>query len=552
MRSLIRRQLPDGSRQEQVLDSISLTFGRGTDNAVELPGLTVAPRHAKLSYTAPGKYLVESTALVGLEINGIAGQRERELVPGDKVRIGDHAFTIVEPGVNVDLVIDLEVVQPKIATAREAPPEPTVTLHGTGMGYRRASWALGIVVLVVALVLPLASTSLPDQWPGLLPSDELWTSGRISGGHTYFGTECATCHQALFERVTDAACTSCHATTKHHSDNPAIRAMAGFEELRCASCHREHDAVAGLDPPHPDICTSCHASPQFADFPDLAPAADFGTLHPPFRPLVMAKAGTGPGGQAVYREERRDQAPELKDQHGLIFNHALHLDPAGVRGPDGTRQLACGDCHAPDASRQGFLDLRYATHCAGCHALDANLGGTAVRLPHANEAMLRELLDKYLSRAPAAPEPAAEPGRRRVGESAERGSAGELGTEVQRTASRLCAKCHELQTAADGLPQARPLALRHSWLTRARFTHAEHEAMECTRCHAAAKSQVAEDLLLPALGDCRTCHAGVDSPRGVASTCIDCHRLHQARQPWTADGRPKGESVSERGEAQQE
>lgn len=545
MRSLIRRRLPDGSRQEQVLDSIALSIGRGTDNAIELPGVLVAPRHAKLSCSVPGKYLIESLALAGLEINGVAAQQERELVPGDKVRIGDHTITVAEPAGDADLILDLELGQPELAPVRVR-EEPSLTLHATGLGYRRASWIIAGVVLATTLLLPLLSSGMPDLWPGLLPSDRLWTSGRMSGGHSYFGEDCATCHESLFVRVRDSACTACHTGTRHHSDDPAIRTAEGFEGVRCATCHREHDAMNGLDPTHPRICTGCHAAPDFEAFPDLAPAGDFGDDHPAFRPLVTAKAAEG-----EYVEERRDQGPELKDQHGLLFNHALHLDPAGVRTADGQRLLACGDCHEPDAARFGFKDLRYETHCAGCHALDAQLAGEDVRLPHANETLLRELLEKYLRRAPgeAPAEPAAAEARRRPGERAERDSGDGFASEVQRTAFRLCSKCHELGTADDGMPRTRPLTLRHSWLTHARFTHAEHEAMECTRCHAAPTSQFADELMLPTLGDCRSCHAGVDSARGISSTCVDCHRLHQARQPWLADAPRQGEPVSDsRGE----
>lgn len=609
MRTLLRRRLPDGSHQDSVIDSISLTIGRGTDNQIELPGATVSQRHAKLTLGEPGKYLIESTSAAGLEVNGVAGVREQQLGPGDKVRIGDHTLTIQEPGVNVDLQVDLLLAQPapkasmrtaaeglsiparpgaapkaaapaapKPAAAPDKPADkaapdktsakapkpakaariikpfkapkdgdgPTVTLHDTGIGYRRTSWILGVLVLALSLALPLASRGTTG-WPSFLPSDQLWTSGRMSGGHSYFGDDCGACHQELFERVTDDACASCHTTTKHHSDHPAIRGMDGFADLRCASCHREHDAVA-LDPENPAVCTGCHANPQFADFPALLPASDFGAAHPAFKPRVTTRTDTG-----AFREERLDQTPELKDWHGLIYNHALHLDAAGVRGPDGDKVLACGDCHVADQSRMGFQDLSYAKHCQGCHQLDAVLGGSTLRLPHADESMMRELLDKYLSRAPAAapaPAPAADT-RRRMGDSAERGSAGDLADEVRRTAGRLCSKCHELQTASTGLPKVRELSLKHTWLTHARFTHAEHEAMECTRCHAADTSTAGEDLLLPALGDCRTCHAGVDSAHGVSSTCIDCHRLHQASQPWR-EPVAKGERVSERRGSEQQ
>jgi hypothetical protein len=50
----------------------------------------------------------------------------------------------------------------------------------------------------------------------------------------------------------------------------------------------------------------------------------------------------------------------------------------------------------------------------------------------------------------------------------------------------------------------------------------------CESCHAATVSSDSVDLLLPQIETCRLCHGGVESSAQIQSTCIDCHRFHQA------------------------
>ena len=81
----------------------------------------------------------------------------------------------------------------------------------------------------------------------------------------------------------------------------------------------------------------------------------------------------------------------------------------------------------------------------------------------------------------------------------------------------------------DGTAAAKLIAprLRQDWLVHSEFSHAPHQAVVCKDCHAAAESSRSQDLLLPPIATCRTCHTGADDSHGIPSKCIDCHRFHR-------------------------
>jgi hypothetical protein len=63
------------------------------------------------------------------------------------------------------------------------------------------------------------------------------------------------------------------------------------------------------------------------------------------------------------------------------------------------------------------------------------------------------------------------------------------------------------------------------------FNHKPHALTPCQDCHAAEASSDSSDVLLPDIGNCRSCHGDPDSHSQVRSTCIDCHEYHLADTP---------------------
>src|SRR5690606_16961552 len=118
----------------------------------------------------------------------------------------------------------------------------------------------------------------------------------------------------------------------------------------------------------------------------------------------------------------------------------------------------------------------------------------------------------------------AEDDRRRPGERAGRGDGGSTIDEIDEVFERrVCAKCHEVRKPEGAQASVIEPVLRKTWMPMARFTHAPHQWVACDACHAATASSDSNELMLPQIDSCRTCHGGVGSHAKIQSTCIDCH-----------------------------
>ncbi|HUP93129.1 MAG TPA: cytochrome c3 family protein [Solimonas sp.] len=527
MRCLVRT-LVKNARQDVSLEADALSLGRSSQNLVELPGLLVSPLHARIVLDTRGGWRVQSSALAGVDVNEVVGIRDGEVRVGDVLGIGEHRIRMLDPPAGYDLAVEVEIGDPGSAFARSG---SRTELLAAGMRQRSPALVLFALILLGGLLVPMIALLAGSDVlaPIARWADTLWLTRPVSPPHAHFGQDCARCHQQAFVRVQDSTCLSCHVEVKHHSDAAAIREVEGFQH-RCASCHDEHAGRQNLIVRNAELCTDCHARPQFAQFPDLTPAADFGQSHPVFRPRVtQARADGG-------REQKKvAQTPQLKDYGALLYPHDLHLAKAGVRSTAGTELLQCRNCHEPAVGGVGFSDIRFEPHCARCHRLDAVAGERVVTLPHGSNAAVWGVLEQLGSGEGVADY--VEPERRLPGDAAPRGGAKTLEQQLADVFERrVCAKCHEVERDAQTQrPQVRPVKLPHRWFTNATFTHAEHVSVDCESCHKARAAKSSEVLMLPDLEGCRSCHGGVASKDKVQSTCIDCHRLHRGTQPWLAD-----------------
>jgi hypothetical protein len=369
-----------------------------------------------------------------------------------------------------------------------------------------------------------------------------YSSGPVSAAHAFAEQKCEVCHarDASFRaHVSDGACLTCHDAPKH-ADHP-IAAMPSAPQ--CATCHREHRGRISLAATVPeDFCTQCHtvgsgvaprapgsAAGQRGQAPPLA-VAGFPDDHPEFAALR--------GG--------------YEDPGTIKFNHEVHAKK-DLRGPSGPETLECATCHKPEIVRASsqrrtttglMASVSYEQQCARCHTLffDERLD---VQAPHeqldAIMPFVERSLREYLAAHPNAwrepdgpsrrvplnfPRPAEPPAQ-----SAQDWIQRRTARAQQLMEQRACAECHDRGSFGnvDGMPGRYTGGLvgkanvTKPWMPAAKFDHAPHLMVQCTSCHAAEKSRLTSDVLMPSAASCATCHA---PGKGASSSCAECHGYH--------------------------
>jgi hypothetical protein len=80
-------------REEFVLDSQSITIGRGSQNTIALEDDEFASSsHARVEPRQDGVWLEDAGSTNGTYLNGVKLSRPRKLTPGDLVRVGETDF----------------------------------------------------------------------------------------------------------------------------------------------------------------------------------------------------------------------------------------------------------------------------------------------------------------------------------------------------------------------------------------------------------------------------------------------------------------------------
>jgi hypothetical protein len=219
-----------------------------------------------------------------------------------------------------------------------------------------------------------------------------------------------------------------------------------------------------------------------------------------------------------------------------------------VATPDGKRVLQCANCHHPEPGGAYMLPVQMERDCKGCHQLNFDPAVPDRTVPHGDLSQLLTFLNEFYALQAlqggyqSADAPATIKRRRRPDEHISgreqqdalrwaETKAQDMIREVIET--RTCSSCHTVTADASskfGWVIA-PVHQPTRWLTLSRFDHAKHSTKPCSECHAAKKSEHAEEVLLPGIETCRSCHGGAKSEDKYASTCTVCHQFHQDDMP---------------------
>jgi predicted CXXCH cytochrome family protein len=524
--------------RDRIVDGDAITLGRATDRTLHLKDARVALEHARI-FRSGGRILLACKSPAQAIVNG-AVRRDAELHVGDTVQVGANTLRLIDPDEGLDLAFTFEL-DAFADTQSTVVDRPRLSLHEFGMYKRRWAWGMFIALLGLGLLIPFGGAARKDGSETLrslhLPSDRAWLPGPLHVSHAVLNERCEACHEQPFVRVRSEACLTCHSTHLHTHTSSRASSPVAMERLACTACHAEHEEPARLIQTDQRLCAACHAGvPASAASSSRVPrATDFLLDHPGF-------------------------ADALKDTHeqGLHFTHDVHLDPKGVKAPDGTVRMTCADCHTPEPGGHRMQPVSMERHCASCHRLDFDPAEPERTVPHGDPRRVLSTLVEYYSARYLAGYPdrfaSAKPGR--VVElpaiSLSRYERGRLLGLARTRAStvardlferRVCTECHDVkreESASGTTWTVAKVSRTEAWMPNARFDHSRHgtSLTPCETCHDAAHSKRASDVLMPEIDTCRTCHGGeqhrAQSPSLIASTCTSCHAFHLERHGlWT-------------------
>jgi len=544
------------SRVARATVSEIVMLGRAAACKIYLPDPRVRLEHARMARGEDGYLYLEGVG-GSVQVDNEAQDRIR-VAEGQRINLGPYEFVVsgVAHGPELPQIqLTLQFThKPAEATAGSGSDAPR-GMRRSILNMRTLSWSAALLALVFLLVLPLwqafHAATTPTQ-PPQAGMDQAWNPGPISSAHQTFGNQCRNCHTQAFQRVKDADCTHCHKNAGPHiSAHPQLQS-ATFGEQRCATCHREHQGEDGMKKVDAVGCAECHGDIKvFTPTAELPNVGDFGKQHPEFR-LSMRIA---PGADGIARRVR---TPQLQENSGLKFPHALHLSSKGIKSPTGPTStggrvvLECGNCHQLDSAKVRFVPIRMEKDCQGCHRLGVDAQYPTRQVPHAApEAVVTALQDLFASLAleqnpsqvvtvnTLLQGPQIQPAGANT-----TGAARWVAQKTQAAAKTLfedpkgaCKTCHTIDplTAPNAKApwKVQPVLSTSAWLPKARFSHAQHANAACTSCHAATTSRSSADVLIPAIEVCRHCHTGtlvetrnLIQQDKVASGCNLCHSFH--------------------------
>jgi hypothetical protein len=557
-------------RDQQRVAGPEIIIGRGSQCQIHLPDSRVALEHARITVSDAGATLEAEPGRV--QVNGRSVDRVK-LAVGDHIEAGPYVFEVEDPPPGLPLALAITLASPlqTIGDGRR------YGLRAPRLSKRRLAYIGFIGTLLLCLLVPIApdllgyrataSTKLPTGGtPEVVNAAavklvQAWNPGPVSSAHQPFGDDCRACHQFPFVQVLDLSCISCHKQIKEHVPAAELTGPQGqaFRDTRCAECHRDHKGMQ-MAPHAQEECASCHRDVKsVAGKAESGKATDFRTEHPEFR-LSLLDANK----PDVIRRVRmgKPASPDLVERSNLKFNHKLHLDPGGVRDPEGKRDvggtrdsqgrrtiLKCADCHQPEVGGRLIAPISMEQHCQRCHSLAFEPQVTKRQVVHGDEAQMATMLREFYARlvlgdVPPDVNPPKDLPRMRPGavlSYQERQQALRIADQKANLVLRelfetreVCSTCHEVtrKESAAGWKIA-PVRVAQIWMPQALFTHAKHSTAKCETCHDVSNSKDAKTIAMPDIAKCRECHVGAKAVTGkVTSDCATCHKFHEGGDFW--------------------
>ena len=391
---------------------------------------------------------------------------------------------------------------------------------------------------------------------------------------------CLACHDGPMHhayRIAAPDCATCHA---EHRGRVNISAVS---DRVCALCHADLETEVGMSAAGPTIHetrirTFGDGHPEFAaDQPVPGyPAREPGTIkvNHAVHLKPIRRGPNGPEVQLACRDCHRLQADAavIYTDNASPFVPPSNWTYADIRYlfakpsysehevvlPIPTRVLPSP---APLSGREFMARVSFAKACSGCHSLAFDKRFDE-GVPHDKPEVVREFLiakfQQYIAAHPGETRVAREPKRDLTGKPIPPEvrvlTPGQWVAEQTAEAEELlwrktCKQCHELRfpakspsyktetpagrgseaagflTPSTQLPEVERMYRVLPWMPRSKFDHDAHRGFTCVSCHPKAlTSTESNDILLPGIATCRTCHA--PGPEHAESRCFECHTYH--------------------------
>jgi predicted CXXCH cytochrome family protein len=584
---LTRNKQGQIARTEETIEADAITVGRGADAKLHLPDPRVALQHATFRKSSNGKVSVDSEGAT-LVVDGTFTNASI-LRPGQKIQLGPYTIEVIAASeefdfektmtlasataaqsLTHDLVISLELTEPLPEQVQAKATDTKIGLNRTWLTKRGFSWVFFLLIGAAFLAWPVlhswqqshqqgaqsasASPSTPSTKSASttgapiqrITADQSWDPGPLDSGHASFGRDCSKCHTTPFVQTKNEDCESCHRTVGWHfpMETDAAKKIhvavfsADESEGRCAACHRDHKGPNALKRQDSPMCTDCHGGLK-TKHPEVGipNVANLKTDHPPFKLSMLIPGKVGK--DAIVRVSQSDKA-KLVEKSNLKFPHDVHLDAKGVRGPNGRKVMECKNCHAPDETGTRFKPTTMKEHCQDCHSLEFEPKATTRQVPHGSVADVIATVNEFYAQAALFGKPIDQLDRvnERPGPHPNVGPTKNIPWVNQKAQTivtemmekRACFACHEISRMGEGESQTwqiAPIAVTQHWLPKSRFPHIVHNTYECSKCHEVTKSKTSNDIAIPDLANCQSCHSGNDREADKApGTCATCHGFH--------------------------
>jgi hypothetical protein len=532
MSFIIEQYLNTGEAEEtqsQEVQASSISVGRGTGNTIHLDDLRVSLQHAAIEQRGDVYVLRDLDSANGTFVNRQA-IHEHQLADNDEIQLGAYTlhWQIGPPAGPVRITLRQTVAQRVSEVDEKAVYLARYTL-AAGLITKQRLTVLGLL-LVVGGFLMVWAVAAPSSDQRL---NSLLSPGKVSTVHRLFEDDCSRCHQNAWQNVDDTGCKSCHDLADHQ--------MQQALTPRCADCHQEHQtAQENLRALSDSSCTQCHANLHRVG-PETLPFKNdiksFISDHPEFA-VSVTPASTAP-------PKRRRLTHNPVDGTPIKLNHQLHLKPLKL-GATGSEQLTCDNCHQLDEQGAYMRPITFEEHCMQCHQLQFDPRFPRQTVPHEPfetvHTFLQSTFTQYvLHHLEECQASVRQPIRWRPGQPPTTEEAKSIqmcvkaeveGAETFLFKEKTCKECHTLtQTTDHRLPTITPVAIPQRWFPHSVFNHQTHlrAAGTCEDCHGEVKnSRQTQDVLLPGIVTCQTCHKAADGARTV---CVTCHTYHAKPQP---------------------